>query len=385
MDNVHVTDSAQNTDGAVDSAARSAEGVKRVTALVRSVANNLREPLPMRTRSLEKDLLWPMRAVLQDQSAMLDFNPLVAKPLAVVVADVQQAAAAQVAVAQTLAQVEMIKAVMAAAAKTQKSKAAGSSPSAKSASSTAQDVRAHEQKTAATSRKFSLVKPSLQDVGAQIASAVEQSLQNIVPGPVTHLAHDVVDSARQNFAIAPRVASAHAQSAPAMLAALLKQLQQAVTTTVAALPFAGSVSDLVTASVAPDKKSSGAQQTSDHSVRASLAQLGQLANEVFQQGATEGVNKSSVKTSRTTNRPTGQATVALPAAPMAGGSPQPRELVSPLISGAVVGAQASVAGTAFCAAGGTTAATQAEDGYALAEMLNDVLREQAWLAGVDLT
>lgn len=367
-----------------DSTANATDAVQRATALVRAAAGQLRNPMPARSGDVVSDFLAPLLSQLQQQQPLLDFNPLNAQSLSELAQysarNANTAAAAPNKKSRPSSLDEMANAVLAAMAK-----GMNQSVAKRPAASIAQRAARTANEGG---RKFTLVKPSLQQVNTQLMDMWEQIEATAPSAELKKLAQDNRKNLQNiNDAIAPRAAAG--RSGGATLGKLLQQLEVLAADALAVDVYMdlipennlGKALDPAAASSPTVRKPKSPQ---------SLAQLADIVGDLWQQ------TFPSSKTASSKTASTDAAKNAAPAKKQTSGRESSPGVASPAVDAVAVmpAGSVSVAPTAknplaapsvTNPAAGSAGAAPAIDAHVLASGINEVLREQAWLAGVDLT
>jgi hypothetical protein len=376
-------DSAAVTNLAADSAT---ESVRKATAVLRSIAGKLRNPVPARIASLDGGWLLPLLAPLQQQLPMLEFNPLQAQSRSALSGLATNAALAGakpvITEARAASQADMVDALLAAARRMQK-KDAQKNTDQKLGAENMGTVVASAMATLAVknhdngntkSRKFALVKPgtqsSLQDVGKLIADLMLQPVGSQAAPATSAQQTQNASAQKKATTVAPRVANGSARTGASTLAQLLQQLETLTADAVTSLVTGDGMLQTLAKdhSGAPAK----AKKASTVSPQQSLAlqQLSKLVADVLQQAnqfAGRPATGSSAKTSLPAERSDEQANASSRADVGVGKATVQSSATVPTVVG-----------------NGANDAARPPDMYALADGISDVLREQAWLAGVDV-
>jgi hypothetical protein len=353
--------------------AKAIEAVQRATALVRAAAGKLRDPLPAKDKNLAGDFLGSLLSPLQGQMPLLELNPLNAEAMSELAAKaaqyVQKARVEESVRARSASQIEFAKTLAEAVKKKQLT------PDVMVKA--AERLYAAPKSTDATgTRKLTLVKP-VQDIHAQLAALFEQTTQPMLSSQQKQ-SNGIQDTFARNIkgGIAPRATAG--RSGEATLGKLLQQLELLANDALLDLAGVESIGD-VAARMAGEQRKSGASERKAKTPQ-SLAQLADIVGDLWQQ--TFSSDKASSQTARKT----------APAKSNQHAGEPSRRPVSPVVDearpndrGGISPTATNPSATVTSPAPGNTAAAPAIDAYALANGINEVLREQAWLAGVDLT
>jgi hypothetical protein len=361
------------------------EAVQRAIAMVRAATGQLRNPLPAKGKSLTSDLLGPLLSPLQGQMPLLELNPLNAEAMSELAAKaaqyVQKVRAEDSAQALSARQLEFARTLAMAAKKKQLT------PEVLLKASEHLYGGAKSGDTPKTVGKLTLVKP-MRDVHSQLAALFEHTTQfeqttQPAMSSLQKQHKDTRDTSRNiNEGIAPRASAG--RSGEATLGKLLQQLE--VLANDALLDLAGreSMGDMAARMFGPQGKSTATERKAKSPQ--SLARLADIVGDLWQQTFSSPETASSGAAQKTAPvRRNTQAGVRLPR--MANGAaaenamtPDDKASVSPSTTNLPLPPAPAGGST-----GNNAGAAPVVDVYALANGLNDVLREQAWLAGVDLT
>lgn len=355
---------------------RATEAVQRATALVRAAADQLRDPLPAKGKNLAGDFLGSLLSPLQGQMPLLELNPLNAEAMSDLAAQaaqyVQKSRAEESARARSARQIEFAKTLADAVKKKQLTpemmvKAAEHLNAAQKPSDA----------TGAGSRKLALVKP-VQDINAQLAALFEQTTQPMLSSQQKQR-NDIQDTFARNIkgGIAPRATAG--RSGEATLGKLLQQLELLANDALLDIAGAESIGDVAARMAGPQAKSDATERKAK--TPQSLVTLADIVGDLWQQ--TFSSDKTSSQTARKTS-PAKNSKHAGEASPHIA-SPAVDGAVKPNDRGGISATATNPPPTVTGPVAGNTAAAPAVDAYALANGINEVLREQAWLAGVDLT